>query len=513
MSTPADYLTFLRQKGVKLWIADGELHYHARKGILGAEELARLREMKRKIIAELSKPPGSAIDAPMQQGVEAGRQVPLSFQQQWLLTMTQEHSHWKATLSYALKLTGEVDTTALEKSFQAVFHRHEVLRTKIVRVDGALRQEVEELPEFHLTVTGVRGGSDVEIESNTLALIREIEARALDPAVAPMMAAELLHVSPRNHFLVLVIHRLAADCLGVGQVLRSLWVLYGEALRGHFSRFEDESGQYRDYAIWQHATNTAWQGKHAAYWNERLAGAERIHWPVEVRATTAASDSHAHLASTESSLGETLSARLRELARQRQTLPALVMLAVYAASISKLCQQQDFILPFLIAGRDSERESVVGYFSYIVYLRVKCGGSESFIDLLKQVSNEYYRAAAFRQDFARNVAQRPELLGGTLCQWLSWHPTEVAGLGQDDLTRDLELKFQRIRCQNLEELTNVPPAAVDIEIAFFDVAGDIGAFATYRSDRFAKGSVLRLMQQLRSTAEHVVTDPLCPIAD
>lgn len=509
MSTPADYLAFLRQKGVKLWVDNGELRYQARKGSLRADELAELRGMRADLIAELSQSPDFETNDPRQAGAKSGRQAPLSFQQQWLLKMIQDHSHWKATLTYTLHLTGEIDKTALEKSFQSVLSRHEGLRTKIVGMDGLLEQRIEEPARFQVGFTKISGASDGEIENNSLSLIREIESRALDPGLAPMMMAELLQISPRNHFLILIVHRLAADCLGIVQVLRDLWASYGKVVSASGSELEGKAVQYCDYATWQHTMGAFWQGKHAAYWTERLMGAERIRWPIEECMPSAPTYSQAQLASQESSLGETLSTQLRELARQMQTLPALVVLAVYAASVSILCKQQDFILPFLIAGRTSEHESVVGYFSYIAYLRVRCSGTESFADLLKQVTNEYYRAATFRQDFGRNAAQRPGLLGGTLCQWLSWHPREVAGLGLDDLTRPLGITLRRIPCQSTEELTNTPPATVDIEITFFDAVGNIGAFATFKPDRLARSFVSRLMQHIQSVAERVISDPLC----
>ena len=511
MPTPADYLAFLRHKGVKLWFDNGELRYQARKGSLSADELAELRRMRAEIIAELSQSANPEPSNPRQAGANAGRRAPLSFQQQWLLTMIQDHSHWKPTLTFTLHLTGELDISALEKAFRSVLSRHEGLRTRLVAMDGVPEQRIEESARFQLGFSKIREASDGETENATLSLIQEIESRALDPAVAPMMMAELLQISPQNHFLILVIHRLATDCLGVIQVLRGLWSSYRKVVSASGSGFEEETAQYGDYAIWQHATDAVWRGKHAAYWTERLMGAERIRWPIEDCMPSAATDSQTHLASLESSLGETLSAKLRELARQRQTLPALVVLAVYAASVSTLCKQEDFILPFLIAGRTSENESVVGYFSYIVYLRVKCSGTESFADLLKQLTHEYYRAATFRQDFGRNVAQRPELLGGTLCQWLSWHPSEVAGLGLDDLTRPLGITLQRVRCQNLEEFTNTPPSTVDIEMTFFDAKGEIGAFATWQSDLLAQDFAPRLMQRIRSVAERITDDPLCPV--
>jgi hypothetical protein len=76
----------------------------------------------------------------------------------------------------------------------------------------------------------------------------------------------------------------------------------------------------------------------------------------------------------------------------------------------------------------------------------------------------------------------------------------------------LGLKVEKMRCQNLEELTNAPPDRVDLEISFFDSAGDISALAICRTRRFAEGTLHRLMRELRSVAEHAVQDSRAPIA-
>src|SRR5262249_22659641 len=99
------------------------------------------------------------------------------------------------------------------------------------------------------------------------------------------------------------------------------------------------------------------------------------------------------------------------------------------------------------------------------------------------------------------------LLRGTLCQWLSWHPADIAGRREDFPSHLLDLEVEKIRCQNLQELTNVPPGVVDLEINFFDAHGDICALAIYHTDRCANEALVQLIGELRSVAEYVVRDP------
>ena len=516
MSSPADYVAYLNQSGVRLWLDNGKLRYQAKKGILSSEELARLRSMRTEIVAELTKAAGSKADNSNRASEAAPVEGPVSLQQRWFLRLLEEPLKWKGTLSYTFRLKGALDPTVFERSLKKVLHAHAALRTRIERVSGEWRQQIEPVGRFQLPVTQVSGKVETDIERNAWVIVQNIASQELDPAVSPLMKAQLVRVWAQEHFLVILIHRVAADCLGIGQVFRDLWTWYGQAMQtGPSTSTEltslEGSTRYRDYALWQHTTDEAWRQKHGAYWNDYLAGSESIRWPMRECTSLPNQSAPGSLVSLESSLGETLSAELRELCEQTQTLLALIMLSVYVACVSMWCRQKDLIIPFLIAGRAAAHEGVVGCFSHVVYLRIRLNGSENFTDVLKLVSNEFYKAAAFRQDSGRMATERPELLRGTLCQWLSWHPSDIARSPADDQTSQFGLQVEKMRCQNLEELTNVPPDMVDLEINFFNVDGDISVFALYQSDRFAEGAPARLVKELRSTAEYVVRDPRAPI--
>jgi hypothetical protein len=148
----------------------------------------------------------------------------------------------------------------------------------------------------------------------------------------------------------------------------------------------------------------------------------------------------------------------------------------------------------------------VGYFSHVLYLRVKLNGSESFVDLMESVSREFYRAVA-HQDFGRIATARPDLLGGTLCQWLSWHPADVAGLDVFDVTNELGLTVTNIHFQTPEELANVPPAVVDLEITFFESEGTVHSLAIYRADLFTANTMELLMRAVSRSAMRFASDP------
>ena len=512
MSTPDDYVTVLNQRGIKLWVENGQLRYHAKKGALTPEELTQLRSMKGEIIKQLTEAASSEAGDLSGHNTVDDIHVPLSFQQLCLLKMLKMCPDWRATLSYTFHLKGTLNLKAVEKSIQELLRRHDSLCASTVCVRGEMMQQILPPDAFRIPITLASGDSATEKEHSAQQLLKSIRTRELDWSVAPSMTAQLIRVAEQEHFLVLLIHRLATDCLGVAQALRDLWDLYAKNAQFSSLTTLEESTLYRDYALWQQATDTTWRQRHATYWNDYLAGAKPISWPPMECAPSKTQDMPGKLTSFESSFGATLSAALKELSRQTQTLTALIVLSLYVACLSLWCGQSDLLLPFIVAGRAASHEGVVGCFSQIAYLRIRLKGEENFDQLLKLVSNEFYRAVAFRQDCGRMAADRPELLRGTLCQWLSWHPADIAWLEAEEHQNTPGLKVEQVRCQTLEELTNAPPELVGLEVNFFEAAGQIAALAIYRTDRFSDSALERLMLQLHTAAEHAVRDPRTPIS-
>ena len=505
MSMPelSDYLSSLHERGVRLWIDGGQLRYQASKGTLSTADLARLRMMRANIVSELTKPPLAAADHTMPVSQGEPQSIPVSFQQRWLLSLMEQDDDWPQTQSFAFRLTGLLQAQLLKRSVDALLRAHDSLRARVVSADGHHCWKIDEPCKHPLDVVAVPESLAVEEKHNIRTLIADLTARRAERAADSMLYTRLVRISDQQHYLILVVHRLAADCLAIGQIFRELWLQYGEGLRSQSPQSTPQSKQYRDYTLWQRATDAPWQQKHAGYWQQHLCDAVPIQWPADGSASRGAEN----LVLLQGALGGKLSARLRELGRRAQSLPSMVMLTLYVCVISRWCKQQDFVVPFNVAGRHAAHDGVVGCFSHVLFLRVRLKGGELFQELLRRVSDEFYKAV-FHQDFGRVALNRPDLLGGTFCQWLSWHPAELAGQEMYDIPQKLGISAQPVHFQSAWDFTNVPPGVTDLEVCFFDSATDIRMLLIFRRERFAESTLERLIQELRTLAEQIVTDPL-----
>lgn len=431
--------------------------------------------------------------------------VPLTVQQRWLWQLLLRHTDWNCVMAYGYRLSGELHIEHMARSFAEVVRRHGSLRAQtVIDPDGTAVQEIVPSLDYPLFVEPIAGTTDSEIEARARDLFLAMADRKLTPGVEPLMRIQLLSLSRTEHWLLLTLHRVVADCFSVDQIFEELWPIYAAYSKGEPSPFTEDPPQYADYALRQHRMMGEWPRKHQAYWEQRLDGATPIEWPDDPGVSRADGN---RLESIKRLFGEALSEELREFARRGRTLAATVMLAIYVAVLWRWCGKTDITLPFNVAGRQSEHRSVVGYFPYILYLRIQLTGSETFRSLLSQVTAEFFRALS-HPDFGMMAIRRPELLAGTFSQWITWHTEETAERVVPICSAPAELTAQRLLERDFGEgLTAIPPGMVDVEVSFFDTAKGIFASGVYRANRFTPSTMERFMEELHSAVEFFVRNP------
>ena len=430
--------------------------------------------------------------------------APLSFQQRWLLDLACQHREWNCASGYTFRLNGLLSLDLLQRSLDEVVRRHSSLRARIVSIEGAIGQSIEDEHVCVLEATSTEGASPAQIEANATRLAEEFYELKVDPFTGPLWIARILRLNACEHWLVLVMHRLIAECSSIERVFQEVLALYRELAGFCQSTFPITPPQYVDYALWQQDTCADWERRHGGYWTGHLAETSSICWPDDPDVPPATGGPPGKMGCP---FGSELSTRLREFSRKVRVLAPTVMMAVYAATLWRWTGQNDFVLPFNVAGRQTQQRPMVGYFNYVLCLRVKIAGHETFRELLNGISNEFYRALA-HQDFGRIAAQRPELLQGTLFQWITWHPEEAVQQAVDGAAYPPDIAVERVPIRNFGEgLTIVPPGMSRVEITMFDSQDGLCALGTYSVDRFAQQTMDRLVEDLRSATQRFVEDP------
>src|ERR1700755_499316 len=170
---------------------------------------------------------------------------PLSYGQRslWFLhTLAQASPAY--TITYAGRITGELDVPALQRAAQALVDRHAILRTTYAMRDDAPVQLVH--PKWPVHIARHESGAD---EAELRDWLRRESNRPFNLQTGPVCRLSLLRRNAGEHVLVLAVHHIAVDFWSIDVMLDELRMLYAAE---HGSAAPPQSPQrYVDYVDWQ----------------------------------------------------------------------------------------------------------------------------------------------------------------------------------------------------------------------------------------------------------------------
>lgn len=430
------------------------------------------------------------------------RAVPLTYQQEWIWSLLNKNNTLEfLQRTYAWRLSGQLDTALLSASLDAVFGRHDSLRTTIRVTHAGPAQHVHEPCSGRMKLINCNS-SDSDAETEADRTLHALSVRPVDLTSSSLVDVTVLKLASNEHLMVVTMHHMLTDLTSLSIVFRELWLSYGQLALGKNYFPPEVSLQYTDYAIWQRNTHRHWVERNRRYWADKLRGAIGLTWPVDGRMNVTRRNA---LGKQTISVGERLSAALFSLAQQEQTTPAMVVLACYTAALRHWCQRSTLVIPFNISGRDrAELANMIGPLGQMLFLKVSLTGEETFSELLK-ITTEEFQEAHDHLDFAKLSLESPELLKGGFLQWLAWNPAERAGMSAADWDG----------CGGGLRIRGVPPKRslsnlsieYDLVLQLFRTSEGIRGTWWYRADLFAATAVAGFSRDLLRVFERSVRDP------
>jgi len=292
-------------------------------------------------------------------------------------------------MAVAIDLKGRLDTPALRQALIALMDRHQVLRTVITESeDGTPIGRILALPSTQSVLTTIDLSDDFikkphQAEADLPALLEQLASKPFALQSDMPLRANLISIRPDEHVLVLVLHHHAGDGQSVGIFARDL----DDAYRAYHSDQEPNwrqlTVQYSDWAAWQQKTLHTTIETKLERAKERLSGmpelltlpadypriAQRAHraayLPIEIPASTVV--------------------QLEALALAHDTTLFTVVLAIYAATLSRIAGQNEIVIGAPVAGRSHAlSEGMVGFLLNTLALPLSVQNGYSGADLIKQ---------------------------------------------------------------------------------------------------------------------------------
>ncbi|MFJ7907176.1 non-ribosomal peptide synthase/polyketide synthase [Kitasatospora sp. NPDC096204] len=336
---------------------------------------ADLREALRQRLAGRAGGAQAAADRGIPRA-DRSRPLPPSFVQQrlWFLDRLRPGDP-RYNSAVALRFTGALDRAALAAALTAVVARHEALRTTFTEADGRPVQTVRAAGPVELPLRERAEGESLD------AILLQEYSRPFDLARGPLLRALLVAESPRAHVLQLTAHHIVTDGWSMGVLLDELCTAYDALARGAEPDLPEVAAQYPDFAVWQREQLAGDRlERQLAHWRGKLAGAVPTELPLDhPRRGEEAGPGALHTFTVPAPL----TARLRELAAERQGTLNTALVAGTQALLARWSGQEDVTVGTLMAGRTrTELERAVGCFVNTVVLRTRVEPDASFRELL-----------------------------------------------------------------------------------------------------------------------------------
>ncbi|MFJ2833714.1 condensation domain-containing protein, partial [Streptomyces sp. NPDC087263] len=438
--------------------------------------------------------------------------LPLSYEQQrmWFLNQLEGAGEGAAyNLPLALRMSGELDLTALEAALGDVADRHESLRTIYPETAGVPRQQVLEGATGRPPLVVVETSED-EIED---ALTGHV-GRGFDISVDLPWRIRLLRTGPTEYVLLIVAHHIAVDGWSMGILARDIGAAYTARRQGGLPGWEPLPVQYADYALWQREElgdlddpDSMVSGQ-LDYWRQALAGApEELDLPTD-RPRPATSTFRGRTLPVE--VNAETHARLVGLARHGRATMFMVVHAALAVLLSRMGAGTDIPVGTATAGRgDAALDDLAGFFVNTLVLRTDLSADPSFDEVLNRV-READLAAYAHQDLpferlvedinpARSLARNPLF--------------QIMFVLQNLPESQGRWNLPGLRVGPLEATSQESTAKFDLSLTLAerrdgegDPAGLTGGLL-YATDLFDEGSVRLLASRLVRVLEAVAADP------
>ncbi|WCT58029.1 amino acid adenylation domain-containing protein [Paenibacillus kyungheensis] len=304
--------------------------------------------------------------------------------------------------AYHLPLTFETDFELDQKTFEAALMymtaRHSSLRTVIREEDGEPIQIV--LPHIDLQLVWQDSLSTVYESNGYDEELREEIERSFDFSQC-LWRIKVIRKNDGRCLICLTVHHLISDGWSMMILKDELLHVYASLLAGGHPELPPLQAEYRDWLkqLQVRKKSEAFY-QMERFWLEELSSPLPVlQLPLDYSRPTMQTYNGSYLVFE---MDEEQTGRIKELARQNKASMHMFMLSAYFLFLKKLTHQDEFIIGYPVAGRESkEWEPLLGLFMNIVCMRISLSEDWTFESLVAEVrrkSSQSYKNSSYPFD-------------------------------------------------------------------------------------------------------------------
>jgi len=422
--------------------------------------------------------------------------IPLSFSQEqiWLHEqLIQGVPIYNETLSFTIE--EPIEYEIIRKALNEIVNRHEVLRARVIVVNGVPHQNILPFETVNLPYYDLSSERKEDRESQLNEIVMAQAKKYFDLENEVPLRCMLFKMEAKHYKLFVVLHHISVDGVAMYQVFKpELESLYQTFLAGKKSSLPELPFQYSDYIIWQQE-NENLQLEQLEYWKRKLVSLPLLEIPTDFPRpshTQHQGTRYCFSISTETSIA------LKKFSQKEGATPFTTLLSTFYMLLHFNTQQEDLAVGTVVAGRNHPGlNNLIGDFLNTLILRTQVTGDISFTQLIQQVREMMLEAFAHQDCPLHTVSKalnsgRRNALGS---------PFQVAFVLEPALA-DSEKGWE------MEQL-DIHNGTSKFDLTFeLDERGD-GFFGRveYSTELFKEESIKLMVEQYQSLLEKVISKP------
>jgi amino acid adenylation domain-containing protein len=431
---------------------------------------------------------------------------PLSSSQRRLWVLSQfEESNIAYNMPGVYVFEGNLDSKALEYSFNTLLERHESLRTVFKENEqGEIRQFINPVSDtgFRMVYQDLR--FEKKQEKKLKDLVQSDLIRPFNLASGSLIRAGLYQVKNNKWVFTYIMHHIINDGWSMEILIKELLLFYNAYIKGENNPLIPLCIHYKDYAVWQEEQLNGEQlNVHKSYWLKQFEGELPV---LELPVNKVRPAVKTYNGDTISKcVNSRISKGIKSLSQEQECTLFMSLLAAVNTLLYRYTGQEDIIIGSPIAGRKHiDLEDQIGFYANTLALRTRFKGEESYQELLaniKRVTLDAYEHQIYpfdelvdslnlRRDMSRNalfdvmiVLQNAETK-----TMLEQHSLSDLKISKYELGENLNSKF-------------------DLLFNFVEVGEEIQVSIEYNSDISTKNAVLQLADHFVQLLEVIIVHP------
>jgi natural product biosynthesis luciferase-like monooxygenase protein len=401
-------------------------------------------------------------------------------------------------------LRKRLDLAVLQRAFDEIVRRHEVLRTSFDIYDEELMQVVAPDVSLPLSLVDLRGLEPADRPAEALRLATDEAQRPFDLSRGPLLRVLVLRMDEQEQVILLTMHHIITDGWSMDLLGKELIALYDAFSQGRPSPLAELPIQYADFAIWQRD----WlQGdvldQKVAYWKRQLQDLTALELPTDHPRPAQQS----YRGATHSFvLPQSLWSQLQRLSQQHGATTFMTLLAAFQVLLMRYSGQEDVAVGTAIAGRNrAEVEHLIGFFVNSLVLRTDLSGNPTFTEVLKRVRAVCLGAYEWQdvpfEKLVDEIQTERDLSRSPLFQVMFLLQNTPGKTGKRRPTTAKVVELQQ------------SVARYDLSLSITEYDDGLDALIEYSTDLFEAATIERMVAHFETLLREIVADAERPIAE